>query len=137
MCPLNAHVCTEAGQQFISKLFVGSISDREIVKRSGFIQRLEWKDHVMADRGFNIRDLLLRKNAYLNMPAFSMGKQLAPRATGGSRRISSVRIHVERAMERLKNFKILQGVIPLQLKNSLDQILTICAVLSNKEDPLV
>ena len=91
----------------------------------------------MADRGFNIRDLLLRKNAYLNIPAFSEGKQLSARAVGKSRKIASVRIHVERAMERLKNFKIVQGVIPLQLKNSLNQVLTICAVLSNLQDPLV
>lgn len=91
----------------------------------------------MADRGFNIRDLLLRKNAHLNIPAFSEGKQLSARAVQKSRRIASVRIHVERAMERIKNFKIIQGVIPLKLKNSLDQVLMICAILSNLQDPLV
>ena len=91
----------------------------------------------MADRGFNIRDLLLRKNAFLNIPAFSDGKQLSGRAVGKSRKIASLRIHVERAMERLKNFKMVQGVIPLQLKNSLNQVLLICAVLSNMQDPLV
>ena len=122
---------------YLSKLFVGSISDREIVKKSGFLDLIEWKDNVMADRGFNIRDLLLRKNAYLNIPAFSDGKQLSARAVGKSRKIASVRIHVERAMERLKNFKIIQGVIPLQLKNSLNQIMLICAVLSNLQEPLV
>ena len=122
---------------FLSALYVGSISDREIVKRSGFLRLIEWKDHVMADRGFTIRDLLLRKNAYLNMPAFSNGKQLPKRAAGKSTKVSSVRIHVERAMERLKNNKILQGIVPLQLKNSMNQIMVICAVLSNLEAPLV
>ena len=123
---------------FLSKLFSGSISDREIVIQSGVLNLIERNDNVMADRGFNIRVLLLRKNAYLNIPAFSEGKQLTPRAVQKSRRIASVRIHVERAMESLKNYKIIiQGVIPLKLKNSLDQILTICAVLSNLQDPLV
>ena len=94
----------------------------------------------MADRGFNIRDLLLRKNAFLNIPAFSDGKQLSGRAVGNSRKIASLRIHVERAMERFKNFKMVRGVIPvhlqlqLQLKNSLNQVLLICAVLSNMHD---
>ena len=91
----------------------------------------------MADRGFTISDLLLQKNAYLNVPAYTDGKQLPKRPLGRSRKISSSRIHVEREMGRLKNNKILQGIIPLQLKNSLNQIMTICAVLSNLEDPLV
>ena len=91
----------------------------------------------MADRGFNIRDLLLYKNAFLNIPAFSDGNQLSTRAVKKSRKIASVRIHVERAMERLKIFKIIQGVIPLQLKNSVNQICVICAVLSNLQDPLI
>ena len=122
---------------FLSKLFCGSISDREIVVQSGFLDLVDKNDNIMADRGFNIRDLLLRKNAHLNIPAFSEGKQLSARAVQKSRRIASVRIHVERAMERIKNFKIIQGVIPLKLKNSLDQVLMICAILSNLQDPLV
>ena len=36
----------------------------------------------MVDRGFNIRDLLLRKNTSLDIPAFSDGKQLSGRAVG-------------------------------------------------------
>ena len=122
---------------FLSKLFCGSISDREIVIKSQFLELIERNDNVMADRGFNIRDLLLRKHAFLNIPAFSDGKQLSARAVLKSRRIASVRIHVERAMERIKNYKIIQGVLPLKLKNSIDQVLTICAVLSNLQDPLV
>ena len=122
---------------YLSKLFVGSISDREIVKKSGFLDLIEWKDNVMADRGFNIRDLLLRKNAYLNIPAFSDGKQLSARAVAKSRKIASIRIHIERAMERLKNYKILQGIVPLKLKNSLNQVMMVCAVLSNLQDPLI
>jgi len=44
---------------FISQLYGGSISDREIVERSGFL-KLEFDkgDTVMADKGFTIEDLL-------------------------------------------------------------------------------
>ena len=73
----------------------------------------------------------------MNIPAFSSGKQLSDRAVSNSRKIESVRIHVERAMKRIKNFKILHGVIPLKLKNSMDQILIICSVLGNLQSPLV
>ena len=40
-------------------------------------------------------------------------------------------------MERIKNFKIFQGTIPLKLKNSMDQILLVCCILSNLQSPLV
>ena len=122
---------------YLSKLFSGSISDRDIVVKSGFLNLVSKDDNVMADRGFNIRDLLLKRGAYLNIPAFSSGKQLSARAVSNSRKIASVRIHVERAMKRIKKFKILQGVIPLKLKNSMDQILLICSVLGNLQSRLV
>ena len=43
----------------------------------GFLDLIESGDNVMADRGFTIRDLLLRENAKLYIPAFSGGKQLS------------------------------------------------------------
>ena len=86
----------------------------------------------MTDRGFNIRDLLLCKNACLNILAFSYGKQLSGRALGKAKKIASLRLHVE----CLENFKMVQGVIPLQVKNSLSQVLWICAILPNMQDPL-
>ena len=55
---------------FLSKLYTGSLADRDIVTRSGFINLISKNDNVMADMGFNIRDLLLKKNAFLNIPAF-------------------------------------------------------------------
>ena len=122
---------------FISKLFTGSISDRRIVEESGFVNKLEYGDDVMADRGFLIRDLLARSYATLNIPPFSMGKQMSGRAVTKTRRIASARIHVERAIGRLKNFKILQGVVPLKLHAILDQIVVVCAALCNLDSKLV
>ena len=116
---------------FLSKVYVGSISDAEIVKKSQFLDLIERGDDVMADRGFNIRHLLLQKGATLNIPAYSKGKNLSQKAVTRSRRIATVRIHVERAIRRMKCFKILSGVIPLKVRFSLNQILTVVSVLSN------
>jgi hypothetical protein len=41
---------------FFSKLFSGCISDRRIVEESGFLDKIEHGDDIMADRGFLIRD---------------------------------------------------------------------------------
>ena len=53
-----------------------------------------------------------------------------------ARQIASHRIHVERAIGRLKNFKILQGTIPLTSASLADEIVTVCASLCNLMKPL-
>lgn len=121
---------------FKSKLYVGSISDKEIVKKSGFLDKVEEEDDIMADRGFNIRDLLLPKKATLNMPSFSHGKQLTQKAVQKSRKIASVRVHVERAIGRIKSFRLVRGVISLKVRFILNQILTIICVLCNLQKRL-
>ena len=49
---------------FLLKLYSGSISDLHIVKQSGLIKKLGMNDDVKTDRRFNIRHLLLAKNAH-------------------------------------------------------------------------
>ena len=65
---------------FVSKLYSGSISDQKIVEKSGMIDNLENGDDVMADRGFNIRHLVLPKGATLNIPSLTYGKRLITKA---------------------------------------------------------
>ena len=59
---------------FVSDAFEGSISDRQIVIDSKFIDFLKPGDKVLADRGFNIEDLLVAKGAQLIIPPFLKGK---------------------------------------------------------------
>ena len=55
-----------------------------------------------------------------------------------TRSITSVRIHVETAIERIKNNRILlQSVIPNSLHFQLDQVWFICCTLTNFLLPLV
>lgn len=55
---------------FISQLYTGHISDREIVTRSGFLNLLfDRGDSVMADKGFTVEDLL-PLGVSLNIPPF-------------------------------------------------------------------
>lgn len=63
----------------------------------------------MADRGFKIQDLLAPRKVYLNIPPFMRSKDLLnPDEEDETREITSVRIHVERAIERVKNCNILK-----------------------------
>lgn len=56
---------------FVSNLYTGSISDKEITKESGILKLLEPGDEVMADKGFLIKDLLADINVSLVTPAFT------------------------------------------------------------------
>lgn len=60
---------------FVSNFWTGSVSDRRITQESGFLERLEEGDEVMADKGFNISDLVIRRKATLNIPPLARGKK--------------------------------------------------------------
>ena len=86
----------------------------------------------MADRGFTIKDLLSTIGADLNLPPFLRGKkQLSAEEVAEGRSIASLRIHVKRAIGRMKHYQILTGTIRLKMARVLDQIVTVCAYLSN------
>ena len=121
---------------FLSKLYSGCTSDNHITEKSGLVEKLSAGDDVMADRGFHIRHLLLAKRCTLNIPAYSRGKTLSQKAVTRSRKIARVRIHVERAIRRLKTFKLLTGIIPLRLRFSLNQIILIVSVIVNLQKRL-
>ncbi|CAH3034981.1 unnamed protein product, partial [Porites lobata] len=81
---------------FISQLYSGSISDREIVERSGFL-KLEFDngDTVIADKGVTIEDLL-PLGVTLNIPPFlGSNSQMTAQDVIKTQEIASVRIHVE------------------------------------------
>ena len=51
-------ITPHAAVSFVSSLYTGSISDKEITKSCGILDLLECNNGVMADKGFNIDDLL-------------------------------------------------------------------------------
>ena len=117
---------------FISKLYTGSISDREIVKRCGILGLLEGGDGIMADKGFTIEDLLSPLNCSLNIPPFLSEKvQFTKEDVEMTQRIAKLRIHVERAIRRVKENHLFDVVIPLSLASSINQIWSVCCMLSN------
>ena len=103
---------------FISELYCGSISDPDIVKRSGYLQHIQRGDCVMAGKGFFIRDELAAVGGHLVLPHFLSGKrQFSQEEAEHNKQIASLRIHVERCMERLKNWHIFDSPIPFSLSD--------------------
>ncbi len=127
---------------FLSHGWGGRVSDKQITMESGFLDKVTNGDCIMADRGFLIEDELNERGAVLKIPRFTKGKdQLSAKEVDESRQLAHVRIHVERVIGRLKDFRILQTVIPITQVNLLDKIMTIiCGVINlnrsiiNKKD---
>ena len=123
---------------FVSELYGEHCSDKTIVEDCGILELLEEGDSVMADRGFEIQVLLAKKKVYLNIPPFMRCKdQLSPEEEDETREIASVRIHVERAIERIKNCNILKQIVPNPMAEDLNKIWKVCCLLSNLKGPLV
>ena len=73
--------------------------------------------------GFTIADDLKALNVELNIPAFISGTdQLTKAEVKESQSIASVRIHVERAMRRIKTLKLIINEIPLAFHGSINQL---------------
>ena len=90
---------------FVSSLYTGCISDRKLVKRCGILTLLQKGDGLMADRGFTIEDLLTPLGVRLNIPPFLGGReQMEGSEVVETQQIASLRIHIERAICRVKEY---------------------------------
>ena len=123
----------------MSELYDGSISDVEIVRRCGLLNKDLWsKGDVMADRGFTIKKQLDPLGVTLNIPAFLAGKdQLSHNEVTESQTIAAVRIYIERAIQRVKYFRQIRNEIPLTMHGSINQIWTVSCLLCNFMPPLI
>ena len=122
---------------FVSKLFTGCISDKELVRQSGFLDALEEGDIIMADKGFNIQDLLAIHGAQLRAPPIMSKSNVSARTSTATRRVANARVHVERIIRKLKCFYSLRGVIPLTFKSVITSIVRVCAAIVNLQPSLI
>lgn len=112
--------CSPLGHiNYVSKVYGGRASDVQVVRESNFMT-YEFHmpgDQILADRGFTLQDEFAAAcGVNLLLPSFTKGKrQLSPEKVETSRKISSVRIHIECVIGLIKNrYKILQGPISIQ-----------------------
>ena len=123
---------------FLSKAWGGRASDQHITKTSGFIELIEPGDLILADRGFTIKEDIMMKGAFLKIPPPSSGhEQMTGKDVQETKKIANARIHVERAIGRMKNFAILKTVLPITLLPVADDIIVVCACICNLLPPLV
>ncbi|XP_020910891.1 uncharacterized protein LOC110248685 [Exaiptasia diaphana] len=122
---------------FLSKAWGGRTSDRHITIESGFLNKLEPGDLILADRGFTIREDILLRGATLTIPPPSSGlEQMTNKDVKSTKVIANSRIHVERAIGRMKHFEIVNNTLSITLLPVIDDIVIVCACLCNLLPPL-
>ena len=128
--------CTPSGQiGFISQLYTGNISDRELTIRSGLLKLPHAKGSMwLVDKGFQIQVLQVK----VNMPAF-VGKksQMTAEEVFHTQQVASERIHIERAINKVKSFHIFDRPIPLTMFGTVNQMWTVCALLTLFQNPII
>ena len=80
----------------------------------------------------------MKKLATLEIPPSSSGlEQMSTSDVKKTKRVANARIHLARAIGRMKLFAILQNTLPVSLVPLIDDILTVCGALVNLLPPLV
>lgn len=123
---------------FVSDCYPGRFSDQQIIRDSGFYDGLEYGDEVMADRGFQIKeDLMLRHASLVVPPGARVKSQMTTKECKKTSKVANLRIHVERAINRIKTFRILKTTLPLTMTSHIDDIILTCAGLCNLKPQLI
>lgn len=133
-------VCETPGGHisYVSQAYGGRASDSFITKESKVLEKfLPSIDSVMVDKGFLIDKLCLEHHVTMVRPPFLRNKkQLSKGDAERNQSIAAARVHVERAIQRMKLFKILDGNIGIELFPFIDDIVQIIAGIVNLSRPI-
>ena len=126
---------------FVSASWGGRVSDKQLTRECGIIQKLLPGDIVLADRGFDIAEDIAMVQASLHIPAFTKGvSQLPPKEVESTRKLANLRIHVERVIGATRQrYSILMSTLPIHFMTTkspdgaptVDKIVRVCSALNN------
>ena len=114
---------------FVSTLFEGSMSDKQVFRQSGITSLLTPEMAVMVDKGFLVDDLV---PGTVHRPAFvTQRAQMPEEDVLQTQSIARLRVHVERLIRRVKENKLFDTTIT----GSINQIFTVVFSQISKMDP--
>ena len=120
------------------KFLPGSKSDEEILRDSGILSRAQEGDRWLADKGFIVQHILDNYGVIVETPEKIWGKkQFTPEQDVHNRKNSHVRVHVERAIRRVKVFRILKGNLAIRYVHHISKLWKVCCWLTAFLPPLV
>ena len=132
--------CTKSGSiSYISQACAGSCTDRFIAENTNVAAKFTPDFKVLYDKEFKDQDrhIFLHKQVKCVLPPFVRSKrQFTCSEVYQGKRIARARIHVERVIGRLKEFRQLQNTLPLTIVYLCDHIWIIASAIVNIQLPL-
>ena len=126
---------------FISLGYGGRISDTHLYKISKLEEKLPEKCTVMADRGFKHIDTLLfaKQCRLVRSPSKAANQKLTKNESKDTKRVASLRIHIERVIGRLREYELLTPHARLHhsIMPYIDAAVKIAAALVNLQSPII
>ncbi|XP_039869405.1 uncharacterized protein LOC120722458 isoform X3 [Simochromis diagramma] len=116
---------------FISDLYAGSVSDKELFKQSGIAEKLTEDMAVMVDKGFLITDCCKCKVYH---PPFVSKQKKKKNQVKEMQATVRLRLHVERVIRRIKQNKLFDGIITMSPVYNINQLFAVACMLSNYQN---
>ena len=129
-------ITTNGAISYVSLTYGGRVSGIFIVKDSGFLELLQPFDEVIPDRGFRIKEELMKMCTLYIPSSKAASMQMLPGDVTKTSSIANVRIYEEQAIGRMTNFTILKHELPSNLLPMSDDIVRVCCALCNLISPL-
>lgn len=123
---------------YVSSGYGGRATDKAIFNYENLIDKVDINDSIMVDKGFLIEKECEEKLVRLIRPPFiKKQKQFTKRCAETTAEIARARVHVERAIQRIKIFKILKEQFDWYLIPYADEIMIIIAAVVNLSSPIL
>lgn len=122
----------------ISRAYGGRVSDKTIFEQSYLLDQLDPGDSIMVDRGFLVDEICDRNRVKVIRPPFLHDKkQFTKQEALLTAEIARARVHVERANQRIKVFKVLGEITPGCLTPILEDIFIVACAVVNLSSPIL
>ena len=119
---------------FISPGYGGRVQDKDIVESFGFLSVAPKNCSVLADRGFKCMGN--RGIYFIVPPSKPRGRIISLAEITMTKQVASLRVHIERVIKRLRDFRLLQQRCNKDILKSLDHVVIVAGALVNLDNPI-
>ena len=122
---------------FTSEAYGGSISDKMLTVCSEYLDYVDPYSEIMVDKGFNIIEEANSRFINVHVPPGKRGQsQMLTKDVLKTNKVAKLRILVEQVIRKFKSFHIMSRELPINLTQHIDDLVIICAALTNLQKPI-
>lgn len=103
-----------------------------LLEQKLFLEEVLPGDAIMADKGFDLDSDLRKLDLKLNIPPFlGAFTQFEESDVIKTQTIEQHRIHIERAIGKVRRFGIFSSPLPVAMLGTANQLWSVCCLISN------